>query len=238
MAGLRLTQHTVPGTIESIIGRCRDGSLFNRHMTTLGIVLVLSVLSVSFTNRTLIQIDFNDGGKVNNKADTQRSFGGEWMSHIQNDANLTLGEGEMIRYGLFRNRPYLDSQFEDIYLCNWNESTPSRRNFPDVPSGVFDFTVHIATKLKIVFIGDSLALQLSIWFERACGATEHKSLVKIQKYSWKADHVNVANEINGGGAIAFWRMLGVWIRKVHGMPGPNSGKSSRKRRGGIENGMV
>ena len=238
MAGLRLTPRAVPGTIESMIGRCTDGCRFNRHMAAVGIVLLLSVLSVSFTHRTLIQMDFINGGKVNKETDTQRSFGSESLSHIQNGANLTLGEGEVIRYGLFRNRPYLESQFEDVYLCNWNESTPSRRNFPDFPPGVFDFTVHIATKLKILFIGDSLALQFSIWFERACGATEHKRLVEIPYRRNKAEHVNLANEINGGGAIAFWRMNRIWIRNFRGMQGPNKGKSDRRRRGGIENDTV
>ena len=221
--------------MESIIGRSTDGYRFNRHMKAFGIVLLLSVLSVSFTDRVSIQIGFNSGGKVNNKTDTQRSIVSESMSHIQNDANLTLGEGEVIRYGLFRNRPYLESQFEDEYLCNWNESTSSRTNFPDVPSGVFDFTVHIATNLKILFIGDSLALQFSIWFEKACGAIKHKTLAEMQRVKWKSDYVNVANEIHGGGAIAFWRMIGVWMRKVQGQLGPNRGEKTKRRRGGIEN---
>ena len=196
-------------------------------MTTFGIILLLSVLSVSFINRVSIQIDFNDGGKVNNKTDTHQSFGSESMSHVHNTANLTLGEGEVIRYGLFRNRPYRDSQFEDGYICNWNESTPSRTNFPDVPSGVFDFTVHIATKLKILFIGDSVGMQLSIWFERACGAIDHQTLVEAPRNASVRYHVNVANEIDGGGAIAFWRMIGVWMGKFQGKLGPNSGKSQR-----------
>ena len=221
--------------MESIVGRCKDGSLFNRHITAFGIILVLSMLSVSFTDRALIQIDFNYRGKVNNKTDTQRSIGSESMSHIQNDANFTLGEGDVIRYGLFRNRPYLDSQFEDKYLCNWNESTLSTINFPDVPSGVFDFTVHIATKLKILFIGDSLALQFSIWFEKACGVIAHKKLAIAKQIGSTADLVNVANEINGGGAIAFWRIIGVWIQKFQGQPGPNRGEKTKRRRGGLEN---
>ena len=207
-------------------------------MATFGIVLFLSMLSVSFTNRGLIQINFNDRGQVNDKTDTPQSFGSESMSNIQNNVNLTLAVGQVIRYGLFRNRSYLDSQFEDIYLCNWNESTPSRRNFPDVPAGVFDFTVHMSTKLKILFIGDSVALQFSIWFERACGGTEQIILAGVQQRRGKRYHVYVANEIDGGGAISFWRMNGVWIRKVQGRPGPNAGKSDRKRRGGMEDGMV
>ena len=225
---LRLQRHAVPETMESIIGHCSDSCHFNRQTTALRIVLFLSVLSVSFTDRALIQIHFNNRRQVNNEAATQQSFGGEWISRIHNDANLTLGQEKVIRYGLFRNRPYLDTQFEDEYLCNWNESTPSRTNFPDVPDGVFDFTVHIATNLKILFIGDSLGLQFSIWFERACGASEHTTLAEIQKVRWKGDHVSVANEIRGGGAIAFWRMIGVWIRKVQGQLGPNRGKSQRR----------
>ena len=227
MARLRLTRHAVHGTMESIIGRCTDGCVFNRHMKAFGIVLLLSVISMSFTDRVSIQIEFNSGGQVNNKTDTQKSFGSESKSHIQNDPNLTLGEGEVIRYGLFRNRPYLESQFEDKYLCNWNESTPSRTNFPDVPAGVFDFTVHIATNLKILFVGDSLALQFSIWFEKACGTIEHKTLADMDHRGKKADMVNVANKINGGGAVAFWRMIGLWMGKFQDQPGPKKGKSKR-----------
>ena len=213
--------------MESIIGHCSDSCHFNRHTTALRIVLFLSVLSVSFTDRALIQIHFNNRRQVNNEAATQQSFGGEWISRIHNDANLTLGQEKVIRYGLFRNRPYRDSQFEDGYICNWNESTPSRTNFPDVPSGVFDFTVHIATKLKILFIGDSVGMQLSIWFERACGAIDHQTLVEAPRNASVRYHVNVANEIDGGGAIAFWRMIGVWMGKFQGKLGPNSGKSQR-----------
>ena len=213
--------------MESVTGCCIDGYRFNRHMATFGIVLFLSMLSVSFTNRGLIQINFNDRGQVNDKTDTPQSFGSESMSHIQNNANLTLAVGQVIRYGLFRNRPYLESQFEDKYLCNWNESTPSRTNFPDVPAGVFDFTVHIATNLKILFVGDSLALQFSIWFEKACGTIEHKTLADMDHRGKKADMVNVANKINGGGAVAFWRMIGLWMGKFQDQPGPKKGKSKR-----------
>ena len=241
MPALRLTPRAVPGTVELIICRCRDGRHFNRHMTALGIVLLLSVLSASFTNRVSIQIDFNNGGKVNNKTDTQQSFGSGSMPHVHNGANLTLGAGEVIRYGLFRNRPYLDSQFEDKYLCNWNESTPSRSNFPDVPAGVFDFTVHIATNLKILFIGDSVGLQLFVWFERACGAIEHKRLAEIRKGEVTSDHLSIANEINGGGAITFWRMIHVWKAELQGKKDPNYGKRKRirrRRRGGREDDTV
>ena len=140
--------------------------------------------------------------------------------------DIVLQPNETIRYGLFRYKPYPHHDREDPYTCDQNNSKFDRRQLPDVPPGVLDFTVHIATSLKILFIGDSLSHQTSLWFERACGATTHTVVAQLEwREGGKAEWINVASTINGGGAVAYWRMIDLWTRSNHGKIVPNLGES-------------
>ena len=133
-----------------------------------------------------------------------------------------------IRYSLHRNRPYPAFQLPREYTCD-DPNDENRTDFPPDPSpGVWDFTVHIETDLGILFIGDSVAHQLSITFEQACGATTHVQLERINTARYEADLINVAaNNIRGGGAVAFWRMIGLWSLRMRGHKLPNRGEGWR-----------
>lgn len=224
MARTRNTTHTIIGRMAATIDHSKNGFQKNRRVTAFGIVFAILVFSISFTDKTSIRTSEERWRDASDTAGTKHYNLSAWRSHIQSDTNLTLNEGQTIRYGLFRNKSYPTGLFNDHYLCSRRDPRFNRTQFPNVPAGVFDFSVHMATRLKILFIGDSLGLQFTVWFEKACGVTKHKMPLMLSWETTKSDWINVASEINGGGTIAFWRMLGIWSQANHGKKKPNDGE--------------
>jgi len=77
---------------------------------------------------------------------------------------------------------------------------------------VLDLTVTITTNLKILFIGDSVMLQLSEVFDESLGGLEMQSRTVLWE-SWykkmKVEGGTIVSPTRGGGISALWRMTGL-----------------------------
>lgn len=133
-----------------------------------------------------------------------------------------------ITYQLFRNRPYKTSHIGyEWYACRNRTTGQPIDDRAELPtSNPFEFTTYIQTKLNILFMGDSLAVEFGSWFMIASQAT-NKTV--IETFSWPkskpaepAEGLAVASA-QGGGMAAYWRILGFWQKNYHTRPLPNSG---------------
>jgi hypothetical protein len=116
------------------------------------------------------------------------------------------------------------------YACrnptSW-EALDDRMELP--PSNPFDFGFSFQTRLNILIMGDSLALQFGSWLQAAGGGRTNKTT--LQWVDWKADgfHEGLAvAPVAGGGTIAYWRILDFWSKRaLHNKMGKR-GKGWRK----------
>ena len=98
---------------------------------------------------------------------------------------------------------------------------------------VFDFNVEITTSQKILFMGDSVAIQFSQSLQEAVGADNQNR--KVLRYSWgNHEGINLANPVRGGGAVAGWRITGMFQEKQMN----NNDAMPNKRGGGWMSGDV
>ena len=138
-----------------------------------------------------------------------------------------------IRYTLHRNeKPRIVPEIPLPYGCNPNHGKYRGRRSPfnttSLPPGVLDFTVRIDTDLHILFIGDSIMHQIAANFEVVAGAVRHQTIVDLP---WKAGlgvGATVAVNTTGGGAVAYWRLTGLFLRRFEGELLPNLGLGWRR----------
>jgi hypothetical protein len=95
----------------------------------------------------------------------------------------------------------------------------------EAATGVLDFFTSIRTNLKILLMGDSVGIQLSQTLEDAMGADPCAR--KVLRYSWgkgsaRQEGLHVSAPIQGGGAIAGWRITGILQRGGENKRGPNA----------------
>lgn len=91
----------------------------------------------------------------------------------------------------------------------------------------FDFYTFIQTKLNILVMGDSLAVEFGTWLQNA-GRAKNKSV--IEGIDWRryiAEGLVIGN-VDGGGSISYWRNVAFWARKTEGLPLPNYGRGWNK----------
>lgn len=109
----------------------------------------------------------------------------------------------------------------DTLTCDNNIRQATSSKF--TKKGVFDFTVQISTSYKILYMGDSVGIQFSQSLQEVssasttmttntAGSTTSDSNRKVLRYSWGNLHegIHIANPIRGGGAIAGWRITGMF----------------------------
>lgn len=129
-------------------------------------------------------------------------------------------------YQLVRGPRYTNSGSAS-YTCR-NASTweplDGRVELPS--SNPFDFYTYIRTKLNILVMGDSLAVEFGTWFQSAGQATNNTVLEYLQWWRSVAEGMALA-EVDGGGSISYWRILGLWKRGACNGPLPNSGRGWR-----------
>jgi hypothetical protein len=96
---------------------------------------------------------------------------------------------------------------------------------------VLDFTVTISTNLKLLFIGDSVLVQLAQAFDEMVLIMDKKQGDKqipntTRKVLWESWHGHDGGTIvaptRGGGVSALWRMTGLLTRSSKGKPPANS----------------
>ena len=92
----------------------------------------------------------------------------------------------------------------------------------------FEFHTIFKTSLNILVMGDSVAVQFGSWLQTAGGATNKTVLATLNWRKWGlADGLAVA-PVEGGGSVAYWRILGFWEKATLGKPLPNHGRGWRE----------
>ena len=96
---------------------------------------------------------------------------------------------------------------------------------------VLDFTATLSTNLKLLFIGDSVMVQLAQAFDEMVTVDkiqdqETTTTTTTRKVLWESWHGHDGGTIvaptRGGGVSALWRMTGLLSRSNKGKPPPNS----------------
>lgn len=127
-----------------------------------------------------------------------------------------------IRYQLVRGDRY--NVNAGTYPCRDKISGKPLDHRVELPSSnPFDFYTFIQTDLNILVMGDSLAVEFGTWFQNAGRA---KNKTNIEGIDWKRYIAEglVFADVDGGGTISYWRNLGFWLRRNHGLPLPNYGR--------------
>ena len=128
-----------------------------------------------------------------------------------------------ISFTLHRNRPY-QNKFNTGMNCQNQVDQVVRAPLPsnmtvDSP-GVLDFTTYWSTDLKILVMGDSVALQMSETLEEVVEA--NASQRSILRENWKGHAgLHVSAPVRGGGVVAGWRILHFLLAQNEGKPLPN-----------------
>ncbi|KAL7444590.1 hypothetical protein ACHAXH_006442 [Discostella pseudostelligera] len=90
---------------------------------------------------------------------------------------------------------------------------------------VLDFTVTISTNLKLLFIGDSVVVQLAQAFDEMVTHNKQQT-TQTRKVLWESwnghDGGTIVVPTRGGGVSALWRMTGLLSRSRKGKPPANA----------------
>jgi hypothetical protein len=146
--------------------------------------------------------------------------------HVEGTERLTSFSDRLrrpkISYKLFRQLQF-HGKYGQGYSCQEGIGTtrmplPSEMQQP----GMFDFFPRISTNLKIIFLGDSVSMQLSQTFDEAVISSKHPD-VRDVLYTFERDNkesLTVAAPIRGGGVSVGFRFYnlfyGVTERRRHG----------------------
>ena len=115
------------------------------------------------------------------------------------------------------------NRFCQKYQCRGDE-THKRVMAPEMKEakGVLDFTTFLSTDLKILVMGDSVGMQLSQSLEELMGGSE--SSRTVYRYSWgDTEGLHISAPTKGGGVLAGWRILGLFLASSLDKPLPNVG---------------
>jgi hypothetical protein len=116
-----------------------------------------------------------------------------------------------------------NESFNPYYQCRVEPGVrqPLYQELQEV-EGLFDFTTHITTSLKLLLMGDSVGIQFSQLLEEAAGASVHNR--SVLRYSWGLhEGLHISAPVRGGGAVAGWRITGMLSRRRENTALPNSG---------------
>jgi len=202
----------------------------------IGQALVIIVTLCLYTGRTGIssKVEFANGPfeslKYANKsiATSATNATNNSISEVSDFINGNAVLGLPISYRLVRGQRYNRSETND-YACRNATTWEPLGNRPELPtSNPFDFNTFIKTSLNILIMGDSVAMQFGSWFQTAGGATNKTVLVSLY---WRMNEVAdglVIAPVDGGGSIAYWRILAFW-EKANARRGlPNRGPGWRE----------
>jgi hypothetical protein len=113
--------------------------------------------------------------------------------------------------------------YNKAFNCGPSSSSPvalnkttTRHVHPSMNSarGVLDFTTLLSTDLKILVMGDSVAMQISQTLEEMLGGTNPENHRKVYRYTLgEREGLHVSAPIRGGGVIAGWRLLGMLLKE-------------------------
>jgi len=127
--------------------------------------------------------------------------------HHQNSSESSSSNEKIpISYKVIQHLEFLNT-FDLFYKCNEISERSDTAPIFKEPT-LLDFHVQITTSLKILYLGDSVAMQFSQALQEATGAKNDAR--KVLRYSWR-DHegLHIASPVRGGGAVAGWRITGM-----------------------------
>ena len=130
---------------------------------------------------------------------------------------VTIGRKGLIKTGQYRDGALPPSliRIDDTAIIDGSKRSSGR---------VLDITTTITTNLKILFIGDSVMLQLAQAFDESLGGLEMQQTPRTVLWeSWSGHNGGtVVSPTQGGGVSAFWRMTGLLSNSRKNKPPPNS----------------
>ena len=116
--------------------------------------------------------------------------------------------------------PYNDT-FSPFYKCPLTSDRQSFDTNLTRKKGVLDFTTTIDTSLKIIVMGDSTGVQLGQGLQESAGSNASERDV-LRFTSGRHEGIALSTSIRGGGAIALWRITGMFRKGGKKRPLPNS----------------
>lgn len=102
----------------------------------------------------------------------------------------------------------------------WGRHPQWREELLDGLQPLLNFTTAIQTNLNVLVMGDSVGIQFGQLLEEAVGAQE--SSRKIIHESWPGHDGVTISTTKGGGAIANYRITGMFLAEGEGKPLPNA----------------
>lgn len=126
-------------------------------------------------------------------------------------ATFQVASSPHISYQMWRN-----NSFQNLYSQYYACKNDQHRLHPDMQD-TLNFSTTVSTNLKILFMGDSVAVQNAQSFQEAVGATNRS----ILRYSWGKHEGLFVSDARGGGVVAGWRITGILQRSGEGKQLPN-----------------
>ena len=137
------------------------------------------------------------------------------------------------------SEPLRNASMGGAYKClpTLNGNTTRIQTLPPFlrDAGLFDFATTIHTDLKILFIGDSVAQQLSEAMDESLGIQfswnhndtmfekiGYRKLLDQGQFNQSQEILSISSPANGGGISSYWRMTDIWSEETKGNPLPPS----------------
>lgn len=135
-----------------------------------------------------------------------------------NNSTTSRGLAMTLRRGHWQT-----NRFNQKYQCQGDEAHKRvMASEMKKAKGVLDFTTFLSTDLKILVMGDSVGMQLSHSLEELMGGSE--SSRTVYRYSWgDTEGLHISAPTKGGGVLAGWRILGLFLASSLDKPLPNVG---------------
>lgn len=104
----------------------------------------------------------------------------------------------------------------------WMDRNLVRRPLSRNMKELLEFSTKISTNLKIIFLGDSVAMQFKNSLEEAAGVTFDVRHIYRTVEGKDAESIAVSGPVRGGGVLAGFRITGQLSKSGRGQPLPNN----------------
>lgn len=170
------------------------------------------------------------------------------------DNHDQYGFKPFVRYWLEYDKPYSLVYANATGQCKiglthnkWGRKPILREGLDKSLSKILDVTTYLQTNLKIITVGDSVAMQFHQVLEEALepppkprtigdvglGIGNQTTYRTLYQSAWEGhESVSVSAPVNGGGALAAFRMTGLLLTEGRGKPPPNAGPDLATAAGG------
>lgn len=201
-----------------------------KHGTSVRALAIAGILSLSaFNIFWLSRFHLMFGDLLFENVDEETNFGRDGIGGLfelglfsQHQKINEHTAARRIYIELHRNMSLYQGKFEVSYTCNVDPGV--RDDLPDKlkqSPGLLDFATTISTDLRILIMGDSVAIQLANVLEEALGIS--KASKKVLRISWgDFEGLAASGPTHGGGLVASWRITGMLRRDRENKTLPNS----------------